>query len=251
MTDGDKGKENKNKKSMKRPKKKEMKAGSVLIQLYENRLLSSKVDEALDTQVSYDDIVELCAEYDFEISKASISRYKQKREEAVREGVPLEELLDQRKKNGNIVDIKSKRQNLGPIAELSADERLDNAFEPVDKVYNDIQVLDAMIQKSYNAIQHTNVIDPALGLKAIDTKAKLTGNQMQGLSLVGLRELKLRVQAKTTAMTEVLLQYVPEEQHEEVLDAITEAENQYYQNLDLSEEGRKISEALKASGIDL
>lgn len=231
--------------------KKDMKQGSVLLQLYEYKLLASKVDEALDTGVTLADIVELCEQYDFEISKATLSRYKGKREESIKEGVPLVELLDQRKKNGNIVDINSKRQNLGAIEELDGDERLNRAFEPVDKVYNDIQVLDDMIQKMYNGLQHVNMVDPALGLRAIETKAKLTGNSMQGLSLVGLRELKLRVQAKTTAMTEVMLQYIPEDKHEEALEAIELAEKEFYENLDLSEEGRKITESLRAGGIDI
>ena len=215
------------KRDMNRSKgKKDMKSGSVLVQLYENKLLVSKVDEALDTGIPYDDIVELCKDYDFDISKASITRYKQKREEAAETGEPLIELLDLRVKNGNIIDIKDKRQNLGPINELTADERVDAAFEPVNKVYNDIQVLDEMIQKMYNGLSHVNMVDPALGLRAIETKAKLTGNQMQGLSLVGLRELKLRVQAKTTAMSEVLLQYVPEDQHEEVLEELERREQE-------------------------
>ena len=235
----------------KKGEKKDMKPGSVLLQLYEHRLLSSKVDEALDTGVSYDDIVELCAQYDFDISKPTISRYKAKREESIETGVPLEELLDQRKKNGNVVDIKSKRQNLGAIQELNGDERMDRAFAPVDRVYNDIQVLDEMIQKMYTGLQHVNMIDPALGLRAMETKAKLTDNKLQGLSLVGLRELKLRVQAKTTAMTEVMLQYIPEDLHEEVLEAIEDAEQEFYANLDLSDEGRKISDALRQSGVDI
>lgn len=231
--------------------KKDMKQGSVLLQLYEFKLLASKVNEKLDTGVPYDEIIELCDHYDFEISKATLSRYKSKREESIREGIPLVELLDQRKKTGNIVDIKAKRQNLGAIEELDGDERLNKAFEPVDKVYNDIQVLDDMIQKMYNGLQHVNMVDPALGLRAIETKAKLTGNSLQGLSLVGLREVKLRMQAKTTAMTEVMLQYIPEDKHEEVLEAIEESEKQFYENLDLSEEGKKISEALRSSGVDI
>ena len=240
------------KRDMNRSKgKKDMKSGSVLVQLYENKLLVSKVDEALDTGIPYDDIVELCKDYDFDISKASITRYKQKREEAAETGEPLIELLDLRVKNGNIIDIKDKRQNLGPINELTADERVDAAFEPVNKVYNDIQVLDEMIQKMYNGLTHVNMVDPALGLRAIETKAKLTGNQMQGLSLVGLRELKLRVQAKTTAMSEVLLQYVPEDQHEEVLEELERREQEFYANLDLSAEGKKISDALDKAGINL
>ena len=62
-------------------RKKQAPKGSVLLQLHNNKLLSSKVNEALDSGKTYDEIMELCAEYEFEISKASLSRYKDKRDE--------------------------------------------------------------------------------------------------------------------------------------------------------------------------
>ena len=127
----------------------------------------------------------------------------------------------------------------------------DNTFDSIDKVYNDIQVLDEVIQKGFNGLKFTETLDIQVAIRAIETKAKITNNSMKGLTLVGLRELKLRVNARTSAMTEVLLRYVPEELHEEVLLAIEEEERRYYSNLDLDEENQRISQALEASGIDL
>lgn len=235
------------KKPMKRTPKKEMSNSSVLLQLYNNKVLCSKVDEALDEGVTYENIIELCAMYDFEISIASITRYKNKRKEAIETGVPLEALLDQRKKAGNIVDLNAKKSN----ALDHHNDMYDNTFDSIDKVYNDIQVLDEVIQKGFNGLKFTETLDIQVAIRAIETKAKITNNSMKGLTLVGLRELKLRVNARTSAMTEVLLRYVPEELHEEVLLAIEEEERRYYSNLDLDEENQRISQALEASGIDL
>lgn len=235
------------KKPMKRAPKKEMSNSSVLLQLYNNKVLCSKVDEALDEGVTYENIIELCAMYDFEISTASITRYKNKRKEAIETGAPLEALLDQRKKAGNIVDLNAKKSN----ALDHHNDMYDNTFDSIDKVYNDIQVLDEVIQKGFNGLKFTETLDIQVAIRAIETKAKITNNSMKGLTLVGLRELKLRVNARTSAMTEVLLRYVPEELHEEVLLAIEEEERRYYSNLDLDEENQRISQALEASGIDL
>lgn len=233
-------------KPMRRTTKKEMGTSSVLMQLYQNKLLCSKVDEALDEGVTYDEIVELCATYELEISSASLTRYKEKRRESIETGVPIESLLDKRKKTGNIIDIKDKK--VRAIDERQAS--FDNTFDQVETVYNDLQVLDDVIQKGYNGLQWTETIEAPIMLRAIELKAKLTNNSMQGLSLVGLRELKLRVSARTSAMTEVLLRYIPEEKHEEVLKAIEECEAEYYANLDLSEEDKRISDGLKQAGLD-
>lgn len=232
-------------------KTKDMKQGSILLQLHENRLLSSKVDEALDTGETYDYIIELCAQYDLEISKASVSRYKSKRDEAIKEGVPLEELLDQRKKSGNIIDIQAKKaDSAGAKGGKSGADRYDEAFDNVDKVFNDVQVLDDVIQKMANGLRYTDIVEVPLGIRAIEAKAKITNNAMGGLSLIGLREVKLRASAKTDAMLAVILTYIPEDQHNEVLEAIELKEQEYYENLDLTEESKRITSALEQAGID-
>lgn len=236
------------KKPMKK-KTKDMKQGSILIQLYENKLLSSKVDEALDSGETYDYIIELCETYDLEISKASLSRYKTKRTEAITSGVPLEELLDMRKKSGNVIDIQSKKADTMGQGKSGA-ERYDDTFNTLDKVYNDIQVLDEVIQKMANGLKYTEVVEVPLGIRAIEARAKITNNSLGGLSLIGLRELKLRGSAKNDAMLSVLLKYIPEELHEEVLQDIERTEQEYYENLDLTEESKRITSALEQAGID-
>lgn len=235
------------KKPMKKQNKKDMGGASVLVQLYNNRVLCSKVDVALDEGVVYTEIIELCAMYDFEISTASLTRYKNKRKEAIETGTPLIELLDMRKKSGNVVDLKERKNEVATKTTTAYDD----TFDTVDKLYNDMELLDEVIRKGFEGLKYTDTVEVPIAIRAIETKAKITGNSMRGLTLVGLRELKLRLSAKTSAMTEVMLSYIPEEMHEEALVALEEAEKAYYSNLDLDAENQRITEALDNAGINL
>lgn len=226
--------------------KKEVNNSSVLLNLYNNKLLVSKVDEALDEGKPYDFIIAFCKEkFDFEINKPALSRYKEKRRESLETGVDLESLLDKRRKSGKIIDIKSKEVTSLP------NETYDNTFGQVEQIYNDVEVLDTIIQKGFNSLKEVDYVEAPLAMKAIEVKAKITANQFQGLSLTGLRELRLRQSAKEQAMTEIILQFIPEEQHEEVFNAIESAEKEFYENLDLTEEDQRITKALQASGMDI
>lgn len=226
--------------------KKEVNNSSVLLNLYNNKLLVSKVDEALDEGKPYDFIIAFCKEkFDFEINKPALSRYKEKRRESLETGVDLESLLDKRRKSGKIIDIKSKEVTPLP------NETYDNTFGQVEQIYNDVEVLDTIIQKGFNSLKEVDYVEAPLAMKAIEVKAKITANQFQGLSLTGLRELRLRQSAKEQAMTEIILQFIPEEQHEEVFNAIESAEKEFYENLDLAEEDQRITKALQASGMDI
>lgn len=224
---------------------KKQQGGSILLELYNKPILASKVDLALDEQKSYDFIIELCESYGLTISKSALTRYNAKRKEAIETGVPLIDLLDKRRKRGNILDLKGKEVDPGPGG------KFDEVFDSIDNVYSDLVVLDTIIQKGFNGLQFIEAVDIPQVLRTIEVKSKITGNQMQGLSLVGLRELRLRALARDSALTEVLLRYVPEDKHSEVLEAMKEAEEQFYENLDLTEEDRKLTEALEKSGVML
>lgn len=228
--------------------KKDLNNSSVLLNLYHNKILVTKVDEALDEGKPYEYIIEFCKEkYDFAINKSALTRYKDKRRTAIEEGIDLESLLDKRRKSGKIIDIKSKEA----VPQTGSPESYDKAFNTVDTIYNDVEVLDQVIKKGFAGLQYVNEIEPTLAMKAIEIKAKITGNQLQGISLAGLRELRLRQSAKEQAMTEVILKFIPEDQHENVFDEIDRAEKEFYANLDLNEEDRRITQALEQAGYDL
>lgn len=216
--------------------------GSVLLELYNNKALVSKVDVALEEGKSYDYIIELCKKYKFDISKSAISRYKDKRKEAIETGVDLADLLDKRRKTGNIVDIQTK--------EVAVNNEATGVFDKVDTVYSDIEVLDSIIQKGKNGLDLLETVDIPQVLRAMEVKDRITGNQMQGLSIVGLKQLRLRAIAKESAMTEVILRYIPEDEQELVLEELKQAEQEFYDNLDLSEEDQRVTKALRTAGIE-
>lgn len=233
------------KKDMK--KKKSISSSSVLVKLYNNRKLVTKVDNMLDEDQTYDYIIEFLKENDFTMSKASLTNYKKKREEAIETGKPLLQLLDKRAKDNvtyisdREVDNLTKEEDRAPATVTNLDR--------AENIYSDLELLDEVIRKGAKGLKVFDVVDTPLAMKAIELKAKITNNQFTGLSIAGLRELKLRQQARESAMMEVIMKYVPEDKHDDLFSDMELAEKEFYDNLDLTEEDKRISKALKQSGL--
>jgi hypothetical protein len=235
-------------------KKKSISSSSVLVQLYNNRKLATKVDNMLDEGQTYDYIIEFCKENGLSISKASLTNYKKKREEAIETGKPLLQLLDKRAKD-NVTYITNKEveafQKKKHTPKEDSREVTVTNLSKVDKVYNDLEFLDEVISKGMKGLKAFDVVDTPLAMKAIELRAKITNNQLSGLSIAGLRELKLRQQARESAMMEIIMKYVSEDKHDELFADMDEAEERFYENLDLTEEDKRITQALRQSGVDL
>lgn len=237
-------------------KKKNLSSSSVLVQLYNNRKLCTKVDNMLDEGQTYDYIIEFCKDSGLSISKASLTNYKKKREESIETGTPLLQLLDKRAKDNvtyitdkEVRAFKQRKQDNPKEPEVSIATITD--INKVDKVYNDLEFLDEVIAKGMKGLKAFEVVDTPLAMKAVELRAKITNNQLSGLSIAGLRELKLRQQARESAMMEVIMKYVSDDKHDELFADMDEAEQRFYENLDLTEEDKRITNALKSSGIDL
>ncbi|BEU14790.1 hypothetical protein [Bacillus phage CM1] len=233
--------------------KKKLGSSSVLVQLYKNKKLCTKVDNMLDEGLTYDYIIEFCKDNDFSISKASLTNYKKKREEAIETGTPLLQLLDKRAKD-NVTYISDKQVNeFWKNPEDGSEEAMSMAtvtdMTKVGNVYNDLEFLDEVISKGKKGLNAFDVVDTPLAMKAIELKAKITNNQLSGLSIAGLREIKLRQAAKETAMMQVIMAYVPEDKHDQLFEDLELAEKEFYENLDLTEEDKRISKAIAASGV--
>lgn len=233
--------------------KKKLGSSSVLVQLYKNKKLCTKVDNMLDEGLTYDYIIEFCKDNDFSISKASLTNYKKKREEAIETGTPLLQLLDKRAKD-NVTYISDKQVNeFWKNPEDGSEEAKAMAtvtdMTKVGNVYNDLEFLDEVISKGKKGLNAFDVVDTPLAMKAIELKAKITNNQLSGLSIAGLREIKLRQAAKETAMMQVIMAYVPEDKHDQLFEDLEIAEKEFYENLDLTEEDKRISKAIAASGV--
>lgn len=229
-----------------------MSSSSVLVKLYNNKKLVTKVDNLLDEGQTYEYVVEFCKENGLDISKASLTNYKKKRQESIETGKPLLQLLDKRAKD-NITYITDKevsafkKKKETRVNEIAIHEP--PVLDRVDKVYSDLEFLDEIISKGMKGLKSFDVVDTPLALKAVELRAKITGNQLNGLSLAGLREIKVRMMAKESALTEIIMKYVPEEKHDQLFADLDEAERLFYDNLDLTEEDRRISESLRKSGI--
>lgn len=233
-------------------KKKNISSSSVLVQLYNNRKLRSKVDMMLDEGQTYDYIIEFCKENDLSISKASLTNYKKKREEAIETGKPLLPLLDKRAKD-NVAYIADKERT----SHKSNSDTQHNApaqiheMDKVDTVYNDLEMLDEVIRKGMKGLKHFDVVDIPVAMKALELKAKITNNQLGGMSIAGLREIRLRQHAKESALMEVIAKYVPEDQHDQLFIDLDAAEQQFYENLDLTEEDKRLNKAINQSGLGI
>lgn len=238
-------------------KRKSISSSSVLVQLYNNKKVVTKVDNMLDEGQTYDYIIEFCKENGLTISKASLSNYKKKREEAIQTGTPLIHLLDKRTKDNvtYITDREVDRIKKGP--EESKDESDSEelatvtSLSKVENVYNDLEFLDEVIRKGMKGLKQFDVVDTPLAMKAIELKAKITNNQLSGLSIAGLRELKLRQQARESALMEVIMMYVPEDKHDDLFKDMELAEKRFYENLDLTEEDKRATQAFRDAGIQL
>ena len=178
-------------------KKKPLSSSSVLVQLYNNRKLATKVDNMLDEGQTYDYIIEFCKENGLSISKASLTNYKKKREESIRTGVPLIHLLDKRTKD-NVTYItqkeveafqkrkKEKRgsgissNSTGSGSGSGSASDSDSSLSKVEKLYNDLEFLDEIIAKGMKGLKAFDVVDTPLAMKAVELKAKLTNNQLAG-----------------------------------------------------------------------
>lgn len=226
--------------------KKGMDKKSTMKDIVANPLLKSKVGAMIAEGAKLDDIKELCEEYDVYLSKPTLSRYQDKLRSAIEEGLDIEDVLDGREKKGNIVEIYGKRDTKDELDNVAT---LDHADSTQKQLFNNLDFLQELVDKSYNAIQYVDTITPAMGIKAIELMAKLTGNQMQGVSIAGIKHMKLAQDARNEAVYEVLFSYIPEEKHEEVLMAMEKAEEEYYKKLDLNDEDAKINQQLKELGL--
>ncbi|USL89350.1 hypothetical protein vBBceHLY2_00074 [Bacillus phage vB_BceH_LY2] len=227
--------------------KKQLNTGSVLVQLYKDKKLCVKVDNLLDEGKTYEYIVSFCRDKGLNISKASLTNYKKKREESIETGVPLLNLLDKRAKD-NITYISEKRVEMFNEQEKASYNPV-GAIDKVEKVFNDIEVLDEIIQKGAKGLSAFDIVDLPLAMKAMELKAKITNNALGGLSVSALKEMAVKTRARESAITEVVMKYVPVEQHEQLFADLEQAEQEFYDNLDLTEMDKKTKEALQSLGI--
>ena len=227
---------------------------TVLQKLYDNTLLRSKVNALLDEGKTLQYIVDYCQTMKFEISLGSLNNYKNKRTQAIKEGKDLGELIDRRRHTGNVIEISGKELGSSSAKEgntpKTVDDEIAKQAQNSEVPTSILEVLEVMISKGFTTLKNTQAVDAKLLLKAMDTYAKITGNTTGGLTLRGLQEIRMQQKAREDAYAAVITEYIPKEKQAEVAQKLVDKEDEFYRNLDLTEEGARTKKALKLAGID-
>lgn len=105
----------------------------------------------------------------------------------------------------------------------------------VPKVKTDLEMLDAIIQKGMETLLLMEAVAPQVAIKAIELKHKITGGAHSGITTYGLEEIRLREAARENAMVAILLEYVPEDKREEVIERMEQITREYYESIGLGE----------------
>lgn len=229
---------------------------SVLEQIYtyHNGLLRAKVHRMIDDNETLSDMRDFIITFtDGEIqpSIGTINNYKAKLATARKENKDLGELLDKRKKNGeNILDIKSKEHS----SLMEKDNQVEESavYEPrEDRLISTTQVLEKMIAIGNATLGDIEHIDPNTLIRVIKTYSDITGAANGGLMLSGLQQIALQQKAYESALGEVIAKYIPEDQQDKAWADLELAEQQFYDDLDITKEGREVKETMDKLGITL
>lgn len=216
---------------------------SKLLTIYDNVVLRNKIAEALDNDTDYAEIVDMCKSYGIDVSTSSISRYAQKRKEAILDGQDLREVLDTDTQTA-LTKIKKKRVDTKDESETAEPELVET------KAYSTEVMLDKIMSMGYNKFMTEDVdISVKDWLAAIKLYTQINGNNNHGLTTEGLQQLKLHQQAVNTAFVHVILKYIPKEKQEEALNYFSKTEKEQYKKLDTSGQGRALLEALDIGGL--
>jgi len=195
----------------------------------------AEVNEMLLAGISPYVVSDWCKERGFSISHPKLYEYKEMLQTALSKQITVERLL-------GIGVPKRKPIILQALGIESAK----------DMVKNEMEVLDAIIQRGFTALSASPTIKLTDALRAIELKNKITNGKHGGLTGYGLDHLREVEQAKFQAVVDVVMKYIPEDKVEELQEAMAEAERKYYQENapELLEEYEKtMEEAFKDDGM--
>lgn len=221
---------------------------------WKDGLLHSKVtrmiDEGYTLEQIRDFIVEM-TEGKIEPSISTVNNYKAKYKESVKSRVDMGEMLDLRRKTGdNIVDLQSK-EHVSMVDQNNEFVKNSVYQKKEETVSSTLQVLEDIIKLGSATLKEINAVDPSITLKAISEHTKITGASNGGLMLSGLQQVALQQKAYESAMAEIIAKYVPEDVQEDLYGELSLAEQEFYDSLDLTKEGRAAKEALDRIGISI
>ena len=234
-----------------------------LKQLYNKRVLFTKVEALIEEGQTFDYLQEFLEHEGVEMSRGTLVNLKKKINEAKDTGVNLGDIIDRRGK-AHIDDVpKGKLEGFtGEVNPSEGTGQLSPKDNGVTGVANSLRdsstnfwstesVLDEVIQKGYESLNMMTVVDISYLLKAVEMKDKLHGAQTGGLTLDALKQYQIINEARVKAMQDVLMEYVPTDKQEDALKEMDKAEREVLDNLEVSPDGRQLLVALRKEGLDL
>jgi len=171
-----------------------------------------QVNEMLMNGVSPHQVSAWCKENGFSISHPKLYEYKQLLQEAITKHITVERMLG--------IGVPKRTPIVLQALGLTSAKNL---------VKNEMEVLDAIVQRGYDALTQNPTIKIQDALRAIELKNKLTNGSHGGFTNYGLDQLRELEQSKFNAMVQVVLKYLPEDKVDELQEAIAEAEREFYE----------------------
>jgi len=153
-----------------------------------------------------------CRERGFDISHPKLYEYKDMLQKAISKGITVERMLG----------IGAPKRT--PISMVTL-----GIINGKEMVKNELQVLDAIIQRGFTALTDNPNIKIQDAMRAIELKNKLTGGNHGGYTMYGLDKLRELETMKMQAMIQVVMKYLPDDKVDELEQALLDAERVYYE----------------------
>lgn len=188
-----------------------------------------EVNKMLDKGISPLKVHAYIVENGFEISHTLVYQYAKLRKQAIAEGYQMEKLI-------------------APIpirVPIILNKEIPETQAKINKVKSELDILDTIIQQGFSSLDRYfrgMPIPLKTTLDAISLKNKITDGTHMFLTNYGIEHLKKLEQAKFQVILEVMMSFIPEETHTEVIAAIEKAEDEYYKNTDYYEDYLKAKE---------
>lgn len=239
--------------------------------LAKETLIFSKVVAMIEGERPQSFILSYLSSKGYKCSKATLTNLKKKIKESHEQGVPLETLLDKRKKS-SIADVdpnnisgyhpksakamKGSQYSLNDNTIVTQDEYDEmQKNKPVQvqvksKVTSPREVLEELMNKGFDTLKTVDFVDINTTLRAAETYAKLYGDMDGGLTTPAIQQYQILLNAMLNAMQEVLIKYVPQTKQQEAMEALETTRENYLKDMASTEEGKKLLKAFKSSSLD-
>lgn len=234
----------------------EMKSYSVK-DLIEDKVMRGKVINMMQTKQSYDFIISYLASNGIKMAKGSLTNFKNKIKESESTGIALEHLGDKREKNSikqvdtkKIVGFAPKIYETNKPKEGTAQFDYANTLVTKRGYVSNADALEQIISKGLSAIDNMDIVEPTLMLKSIELYQKYFASDKRGLSQEALKQYQIIMQARMTAITQVIMQYVPDNKQEEAINEMEKSEQEVLKQLGANKETQALMQELKKAGLE-